>query len=98
MLHRRTLSGGPKVIPFSLGAAHLSRTIMRPGLPGRDFPYHCADEPWHLAPILSERAGQVKPEPRGAARAPSTGALSTDLRDRKSTRLNSSHDQISYAV
>jgi hypothetical protein len=31
-------------------------------------PSHIADEPGHLAPILSERAGQVKPEPRGSER------------------------------
>src|SRR2546430_11445136 len=42
-------------------------------------------------PALSERAGQspaTRRHPAGAA----------DARDRKSTRLNSSHSQISYAV
>ena len=29
----------------------------------RDLPCHSADEPWYLAPILSERAGQVKQRP-----------------------------------
>src|SRR2546428_6099406 len=32
------------------------------------------------------------------AHHPATGELSLRLQDRKSTRLNSSHDQISYAV
>jgi hypothetical protein len=45
-------------------------------------PCHGADKPWHLAPILSEHAGQVKPEPRSDERKPLTGALSTDRRGR----------------
>jgi len=35
--------------------------VLGPGGPGG--PCHRADDPWHHAPILSERAGQVKPEP-----------------------------------
>jgi hypothetical protein len=33
-------------------------------VPSRDVPCHSADEPWHLAPILPECVGKVKPEPR----------------------------------
>jgi hypothetical protein len=39
------------------------KPVLGPGGPG--CPCHRADDPWHLAPILSERVGQVKPEPRG---------------------------------
>jgi hypothetical protein len=35
----------------------------------RHWLYHSADDPWHRAPILSERAGQVKPAPRGCEQA-----------------------------
>ena len=28
----------------------------------RDLPYRSADEPWHLAAILTECVGKVKPE------------------------------------
>src|SRR6266542_1581895 len=40
-------------------------------------PCYGADDPWHRAPILSERAGQVKPEPRTAWTCPvsAIGAL-----------------------
>src|SRR2546421_7964410 len=43
--------------------------------------------------------GDIPPQnPAGRAFAVVEGAASRVLRDRKSTRLNSSHDQISYAV
>src|SRR3712207_7525597 len=53
-------------------------------------------------PLLSERRGvsrgsRVRPAPRGIANPlPATGTQA--LADRKSTRLNSSHANISYAV
>src|SRR5712692_11182673 len=46
----------------------LSHGPPRPRVLPRDLPCHSADEPWHLAPTLSERPGQVKPEPRGGER------------------------------
>src|SRR5688572_32762508 len=54
------------------------------------------------APPSGASAGRVKPSPRPAARVakPTLGspARPPPTRDRKSTRLNSSHSQISYAV
>ncbi len=45
-----------------------------------------SQRPWHLAPILSERAGQVKPQARGSEREPFTGAIRTDRRGRPGSR------------
>jgi len=37
--------------------------VLSHGLPRPRFlPCHSTSDPWHLAPILSERPGQVKPE------------------------------------
>src|SRR2546430_13148775 len=48
------------------------------------------------------RSSPAAPRPRARGRAPRwarrTGSASAPSRDRKSTRLNSSHSQISYAV
>ena len=51
---------------------------------------HSADEPWHRAPILSERAGQVKPRPEEEDRIGSVGAFQLDLegRDRGEIELS----------
>src|SRR2546421_9241901 len=65
------------------------------------FPYTTLFRSWRrpVAPIDSERPGTVvRAVGEGGVerdRAPHTHGL---RRDRKSTRLNSSHDQISYAV
>src|SRR2546421_2167926 len=42
--------------------------------------------------------GQDRPLCLGGLSAPDAAGHQTERRDRKSTRLNSSHDQISYAV
>src|SRR2546430_12369909 len=55
---------------------------------GWDGPFPLLSSP-ALSPLLSSRAG-ASPRPRAARRPART--------DRKSTRLNSSHSQISYAV
>src|SRR2546421_8748352 len=48
-----------------------------------------------LRPVVSRRSGGVRArQVRGRARSPRAAVEA----DRKSTRLNSSHDQISYAV
>src|SRR5438270_5143627 len=51
-------------------------------------------------PILSARGAQLRPgtDPRDPAAADPVSGLPVGDRDRKSTRLNSSHSQISYAV
>src|SRR2546428_5151328 len=62
-----------------------------------------------IVPIQPSLTGEIDPIPRQAlsTAAPGTGGAATfgspviitgDDTDRKSTRLNSSHDQISYAV
>src|SRR3712207_7137452 len=63
---------------------------------------------WDRArPLLHRRPGRAAPELRGRARRPqpaaaaalsACGAGPLPVRDRKSTRLNSSHANISYAV
>src|SRR2546430_4773390 len=47
---------------------------------------------------LAERAARERVDPELQARAQSIAAHAADAIDRKSTRLNSSHSQISYAV
>src|SRR5256886_4582807 len=54
-----------------------------------DFEGRSAVEDEHLVAALEERVGKVRAEETSA---------SGDQKDRKSTRLNSSHSQISYAV
>src|SRR3712207_6921123 len=49
-------------------------------------------------PLLDHVFESYRIHARSEAEIPSSNALSTDLRDRKSTRLNSSHANISYAV
>jgi hypothetical protein len=72
--------------------------VLGPGGPG--CPCHNSDDPWHLAPIVSERAGQVKPERRatdGLHDRRIHGALRKELA-RKSLELaisSSSPDNIS---
>src|SRR2546421_4819780 len=58
------------------------------------FPYTTLfrSQPW-LA-----KAGVVLDRSSGPTRPPPSRSEKTSCRDRKSTRLNSSHDQISYAV
>src|SRR2546430_3004045 len=45
-----------------------------------------------------ERASATAPDPATRSPANEVPSLSASLQDRKSTRLNSSHSQISYAV
>src|SRR2546428_6740658 len=49
-------------------------------------------------PICSLLAGRQSTRPRGRFRSSVSAPDLNRPRDRKSTRLNSSHDQISYAV
>src|SRR5438309_8081721 len=50
------------------------------------------------APGRADRPGSAVPWPRGRSRWCPRAAAAADCRDRKSTRLNSSHSSISYAV
>src|SRR2546421_4297631 len=58
----------------------------------------------HAAILKIVRTGRVASQEqlrellKGEGFAVTQATLSRDIRDRKSTRLNSSHDQISYAV
>src|SRR2546427_8256292 len=61
----------------------------------------CVEEDLRRLPQLPARRGAVVPLCRGALRRLHVGAKAVKSRrprDRKSTRLNSSHSQISYAV
>src|SRR2546428_8529181 len=49
-------------------------------------------------PVAWFRSNRLPAGPGAGMVIPPPVLLSTTLRDRKSTRLNSSHDQISYAV
>src|SRR2546422_4444337 len=48
--------------------------------------------------LLQGRPGKELPEPRAARQRGGRQRVDPDRRDRKSTRLNSSHGYISYAV
>src|SRR5256886_13617404 len=48
--------------------------------------------------MVSRSIQETREKPRGAKNPPSPGSTNAPVVDRKSTRLNSSHSQISYAV
>src|SRR5579859_759199 len=84
--------------------ASLSTAIVGLRLVGREMPiWHTGMQEWPRAPTLRDvlrggRRGQPDAGERAVAPQP-TGDLASaaSARDRKSTRLNSSHSQISYA-
>src|SRR2546421_91012 len=53
---------------------------------------------WALSPLPSELRWVLEEVLRSPAEVQTVQQVATRARDRKSTRLNSSHDQISYAV
>src|SRR5438309_9159951 len=55
---------------------------------------HGVDYPDRVPPVVHERRADVE----GKLRSGPHGAVRTAVLDRKSTRLNSSHSSISYAV
>src|SRR5206468_11683052 len=96
-------------LPLPLPPPHLPSFPTRRS---SDLPPLAARLEHQMESILLEIADAAVNEPRGMrgrARAevrfadergaePAQGRVARDSRDRKSTRLNSSHDQISYAV
>src|SRR2546427_7856395 len=87
----------PSVYGVSQGARQGNRgDVQRPlyGLPSGGRP---PDSPWRRDLPVSRRDGQTGREAAAAVRGQPFGDGGR-TRDRKSTRLNSSHSQISYAV
>src|SRR2546422_3269714 len=68
------------------------------------FPYTTLFRSTRMSTVLFDTDGEVavvtinRPEVRNAVDDPTAAALVEAFRDRKSTRLNSSHGYISYAV
>src|SRR3989442_644687 len=97
---------GGEVIALSMGPERVKQTIKEALAKGADRGIHVADDNFHqLDPLGSARALTAAIQKENAEliltglQSDDQGFGQTDqFRDRKSTRLNSSHVRISYAV